>query len=84
MLTAPQGSLIQVTYTDITDPSDVSSTPPAIPMPAGTGAILVTDTLLDASQTLVGNTVQFAIQVVNTGSTNLPTVTLTNSFRPAL
>ncbi|MGA2788607.1 MAG: SdrD B-like domain-containing protein, partial [Verrucomicrobiota bacterium] len=80
VLTAPQGSLIQVTYTDITDPSDVSSDTAAIPMPAGTGAILVTDKLLTPSQTLVGNTVQFAIQVVNTGSTNLPTVTLTNSY----
>ena len=49
-------------------------------MPAGTGAIRVTDTLLTPSQTLVGNTVQFSLQVVNTGSTNLPTVTLTNSF----
>ena len=80
VLTAPQGSLIQVTYTDITDSSDVSSDTASIPMPAGTGAIRVTDTLLTPSQTLVGNTVQFSIQVVNTGSTNLPTVTLTNSF----
>ena len=69
-----------MTYTDITDSSDVSSDTASVPMPAGTGAILVTDTRLTPSQTLVGNTVQFNLQVVNTGSTNLPTVTLTNSF----
>ena len=80
VLTAPQGSLIQVTYTDTTDPSDVSSDTASVPMPAGTGAIHVTTALLTPSQTLVGNTVQCNIQVVNTGSTNLPTVTLTNSY----
>ena len=80
VLTAPPGSLLQVTYTDITDPSDVSSDTASVPMPAGTGALHVTTTLLTPSQTLVGGTVQVKIQVVNTGSTNLPTVTLTNSF----
>ena len=80
VLTAPPGSLIQVTYTDITDPADVTSDTASIPMPAGTGAIHVTATLLTSSQTLVGNTVQINFQVVNTGSTNLPTVILTNSY----
>ena len=79
-LTATQGSVIQVTYTDATDPADVTTDTATIPMPAGTGGIRVTATLLTASPTSVGNTVQFSLQVVNTGSTNLPTVTLTNSF----
>ena len=79
-LTATNGSYIQVTYTDPTDATDVTSDTASIPMPAGTGGIRVSDTLLTSSPTLVGNTVQFSLTVVNTGSTNLPTVTLTNSF----
>ncbi|MCX6924139.1 MAG: hypothetical protein NT154_13150, partial [Verrucomicrobia bacterium] len=79
-LTATNGSLIQVTYTDPIDASDVTSATASIPMPAGNGGIRVTDTLLTPSPALVGNSVQFSLQVVNTGSTNLPTVTFTNSF----
>ena len=79
-LTAPQGSLIQVSYTDPTDPSDTTSDTAIIPMPAGTGGIRVATTLLTPSPTLVGSTVQFNLQVVNTGSTNQPVVILTNSY----
>jgi uncharacterized repeat protein (TIGR01451 family) len=79
-LTAPQGSTLQVTYSDPTDSTDVTSDTAAVPTAPGTGAIQVTATLLTASPTVVSNTVQFNIQVVNTGSTNLPTVVLTNSF----
>ena len=82
ILFAPVGSSITVSYTDPEDSSDQSSaTATILPLP-GIPGVAVNKTLISPvnGQALVGDTMQFNLQVVNVGSTTLTNVSLTDNF----
>ncbi|QTN31576.1 DUF11 domain-containing protein [Akkermansiaceae bacterium] len=84
-LHAPQGSALTVNYVDPDDSSDTSSANATVPLPTGTPGISVSKTLLAPSdgQAVIGEAVQYRLRVVNTGSTTLSTVSLTDTFPAA-
>ena len=84
-LYAPVGSQITLTYTDPNDSTDQSSASAVIVPPPGVPGIAVNKTLISpaSGKAVVGDTVQFNLQVVNTGSTTLPNVVLTDTFPSA-
>ena len=82
VLYAPSGTLLYVTYTDPDDPTDQSDDTATVPLPSGTPGISVVKTLAQPADgtALVGETVQYDIQVVNIGSTVLTNVSLVDTF----
>ena len=84
-LHAPQGSALVVNYVDPNDSSDTSSASATVPLPTGTPGVAVAKTLLAPSdgQAMIGEAVQYRLRVVNTGSTTLETVSLTDTFPSA-
>lgn len=84
-LRAPVGDVLHVNYVDPTDPTDTSSDIATVPPPPGTPAVSVNKVLVAPADGLavVGEAVQFAIQVTNSGSTTLSSVSLTDTFPAA-
>jgi uncharacterized repeat protein (TIGR01451 family) len=82
VLRAPVGSLLTVSYVDPNDSSDTSSTTATIVPPPGVPGIAVNKSVISPAngQALVGDTVQFNLQIANTGSTTLTNVALTDTF----
>lgn len=81
-LNVSSGATLTVTYTDATDATDVTSDTATIkPATAGTAAVSVLKTLVSPANGIaeVGSTVQFNIQVANSGDLSLATVTLTDT-----
>ncbi len=83
ILYTPQGTLLEVFYTDPDDPTDQSGDTATVP--SSTPALSVTKLLASPvdGQARVGEAVQFTIQVTNTGNAALPTVSLTDLFPAA-
>jgi uncharacterized repeat protein (TIGR01451 family) len=84
-LYAPVGSVITASYADPTDPNDQSSATATIQVPANTPGVQVTKTLVSPanSQAGIGQTVQFNLQVINTGNTVLTNLSLADNFPSA-
>ncbi|MCX6895618.1 MAG: Ig-like domain-containing protein, partial [Verrucomicrobia bacterium] len=84
-LYAPVGAILTLTYTDPNDPGDVTTATTTIVPPPGTPGIGVTKSLITPAngQALVGDTVQFNLQIANTGSTTLTNIQLTDTFTAA-
>jgi uncharacterized repeat protein (TIGR01451 family) len=82
VLNAPAGSVITLSYTDPNDPTDQSTATATILPPAGVASLSVTKTLISPAngQAGSGTPVSFNLQVVNTGNTNLPVVTVTDIY----
>ncbi|MCE9614644.1 MAG: DUF11 domain-containing protein [Lentisphaerae bacterium] len=82
ILNAPAGTAITANYTDPNDPSDPCSDAATVPPPGATPDVRITKTLLLPAdgQTLVGGQAQFDVRVVNTGSTTLNPVQVTDTF----
>jgi uncharacterized repeat protein (TIGR01451 family) len=81
-LYAPIGSIITASYTDPNDPSfDSSATATIQPLP-GVPGVVMNKTLVSPSggQVGVGQPVTYNLQVVNTGSTVLTNVIVTDNF----
>jgi large repetitive protein len=79
---APVGTLLTLSYTDPGDASDhTTATATILPAP-GIPGIAVNKTLVTPAggKAIIGDAVQFNLQVVNTGSTILTNVTLTDTF----
>jgi uncharacterized repeat protein (TIGR01451 family) len=82
-LHAVLGDVLTVNYVDPTDPTDTGTDTATIPNLAP--AIRVNKTLLTPAdgQALVGEALQYAVQVINTGNTVLNTIGLTDTFPTA-
>lgn len=85
LLHAPAGSVLNVYYVDATDPADTSSAAATIPSAPGVAALAVQKTLVAPASgaARVGDTVQFSIRVINSGSTTAATVSVTDHFPAA-
>ena len=85
-LYAPVGSQITLTYADPNDSTDQSTATAVIVPPPGNPAIAVNKTIVSPAngKAVVGDTLQFNLQVINTGSTSLPNVALTDTFPGSL
>ncbi|MGA3163264.1 MAG: SdrD B-like domain-containing protein, partial [Verrucomicrobiota bacterium] len=84
-LNAPVGSILTVSYSDPTDPNDnTSATATILPSP-GTPGVVMNKTIVSPSggQVGVGRSATFNLQVVNTGSTTLTNVSVTDNFPSA-
>ncbi|MBL9113959.1 MAG: DNRLRE domain-containing protein [Verrucomicrobiaceae bacterium] len=81
-LHAEVGDLLTVVYVDPTDSTDTSSDTATVPPPPGVDGISVTKTLVSPSDgvAVIGESVSFSIQIVNTGSNALATVPVTDTF----
>ncbi|HLX71756.1 MAG TPA: SdrD B-like domain-containing protein, partial [Verrucomicrobiae bacterium] len=81
-LVAPVGSVLTASYTDPTDSSDHTTATAIVLPPPGVQGVLMTKTLVSPSSgpAVVGNPVVFNLQAVNTGSTTLTNVILTDNF----
>lgn len=84
-LYAPQGSALQVNYIDPDDATDTSSDTATVPLPAGTPGVTLAKTLVTPTdgQAMVGGAVQFRLRVINTGSTTLSSVSVTDTYPAA-
>jgi large repetitive protein len=84
-LVAPVGSVLTVSYSDPTDPTDNTSATATVQPPPGVPGILMTKTIVSPSggQVGVGKSVVYNLQVVNTGSTTLTNVSITDTFTSA-
>ncbi|WP_040549672.1 carboxypeptidase regulatory-like domain-containing protein [Pedosphaera parvula] len=85
-LNAPAGSGLTVTYTDPTNPLDTSSDSAIIKTVASPNPVIsLFKTLVDPANgnVLLGQNVQFNIQVVNPGSVTVTNVKLTDTFPSA-
>ena len=82
VLLAPVGALLTLSYTDPNDSSDTSSATATIQPPPGVPGVLASKTLIAPAngQAVVGDTVQFNLQVVNSGSTVLSSLSITDAF----
>ena len=79
---APVGSVLTANYSDPTDPTDnTSATATILPAP-GVPGVAMNKTLVSPSggQVTVGKPVTFNLQIVNTGSTILANVSVTDNF----
>ena len=81
-LSAPTGSVLNVTYTDPTDPTDSASDTAIVPPASATTSVAVTKTLIAPvdGQIIVGEAAQFRIRVTNNGTTNLDVVSLADTY----
>jgi len=81
-LYAPVGSVLTASYSDPTDPTDnTSATATILPPPGVPGIVINTTTASPANgQVSLGQPVTFGLQVVNTGSTTLLNVSVTDNF----
>jgi uncharacterized repeat protein (TIGR01451 family) len=82
LLLAPVGSVLTVSYSDPTDPSDnTSATATILPSP-GVSGVVMNKTILSPSggQVGTGQPVTYNLQVVNNGSTVLTNVIVTDNF----
>ena len=84
-LNAPAGTVLNVTYTDPADPTDTSSATATVLTPPGVPGLAITKTLVTPAdgQAGVSETLQFNLLVVNSGSTVLTNVLLTDTFPAA-
>lgn len=84
-LNAPLGTVLDVSYTDPTDATDTSSDTATVPAAVGTPDVTVSKVLVSPAdgQAAVGENVQFQIQITNSGSTTLNTVSLVDNFPDA-
>ena|GEM_PF-1011157 len=81
-LYAPVTTVLTLNYTDPTDATDPCSAIATVPPTPGTPSLSVTKTLVlpaDGQATL-GEAVQYQLQVINNGSTNLNPVTVFDNF----
>ena len=85
VLFASAGSVIAVSYVDPTDSNDESSSTATIQVPPNTPGVKLTKSLVSPAngQTGVGATVQFNLQVVNTGNTVLTNLSIVDNFPSA-
>ncbi len=81
-LYAPVGSILTVNYSDPTDPADNSSATATIKPLPGISGVAMNKTMVAPSggQVGVGQPVTYNLQVVNTGSTVLTNVVVTDNF----
>ena len=81
-LTAPVGSILTVSYIDPTDASDSTSATANIQPLPGVPGVVMNKTILSPSggQVGVGQPVTYNLQVVNVGSTTLPSLKITDTF----
>ncbi|MEY2427126.1 MAG: large repetitive protein, partial [Verrucomicrobiota bacterium] len=85
LLLAPVGSVLTTSYTDPNDSSDQSSASGTIQPAPGVPGLAVNKTIVSPAngQALVGDTVLFNLQAINTGSTSLTNITLVDNFPSA-
>jgi hypothetical protein len=81
-LTAPVGSILTVNYTDDTDPSDSTSATATIQPLPGVPGLSISKTIVSPTggQVGVGQPVVYNLQIVNVGSTTLPSLRITDTF----
>ncbi|MDB6066752.1 MAG: type fimbrial biosis protein PilY1 [Pedosphaera sp.] len=84
-LYAPVGTILTASYSDPTDPTDNTSATAAVQPPPGVPGVAMNKTILSPSggQIGVNQPVTYNLQVVNTGSTILPNLSITDSFPSA-
>ena len=84
-LYAPVGSLLTATYDDPNDPSFDSSATATIQPAPGVPGVTISKTILSPSGGKVGisQPVTYNLQVVNSGSTTLPNLSISDTFSPA-
>ena len=85
-MNAPGGAGLTVTYTDLLNPSDITSDSAIVRLPPGPKPVLSLFKRLVSpanSTVLLNNTVQFNIVLANPGSVNVTNVTLTDTFPSA-
>jgi uncharacterized repeat protein (TIGR01451 family) len=85
ILQAPAGAILTATYADPGDATDQSSASATVLAPPGTSSVSVQTTLASPvdGQATVGESVVFEVRVVNSGTTTLNTVAVTDSFPAA-
>jgi uncharacterized repeat protein (TIGR01451 family) len=84
-LYAPVGSVLTASYSDPTDATDNSSATATILPPPGVSGVKMTKTLVSPASgpASVGQPVIYNLQIVNTGSTTLTNVVVTDNFPSA-
>ncbi|MBI3882634.1 MAG: tandem-95 repeat protein, partial [Verrucomicrobia bacterium] len=79
-LLAPAGAVLIVNYTDPNDSADHTSATASISAPVASVAVSKVLVVPADGQAGIGEPVQFTLQVINTGTTTLTNVTLTDLF----
>ena len=81
-LYCPVGSILTATYTDPTDASDTTTATATIQPPPGVPGVAINTTLVSPTggQVSLGQPLTVNLQVVNTGSTTLTNLTVTDDF----
>ena len=84
-LYAPVGSILTVYYSDPTDPTDNTSATATVLPPPGVAGVVMNKTILSPSggQVGVSNNITFNLQAINTGNTNLPSLSISDTFPTA-
>ena len=79
---APIGSLLTATYDDPNDPSFDSSATATIQPAPGVPGVTINKTILSPSggQIGIGQPVTYNLQIINSGSTNLPNLSISDTF----
>ncbi|HMP77294.1 MAG TPA: SdrD B-like domain-containing protein, partial [Kiritimatiellia bacterium] len=82
VISAPAGSLLALDYVDPDDPTDPCSAVAVVPAAPGTPGLSLTKTLIAPAdgQAVLGEGIQFRLRAVNTGSTVLNPVSVTDTF----
>jgi uncharacterized repeat protein (TIGR01451 family) len=85
-LHAPVGSILTANYTDPADPADTTTATATVLPPPGVPGVAINTTLVSpsGSQVSLGQPATFNLQVVNTGSTTLTNLTVTDDFPTGL
>ncbi|MEI7437298.1 MAG: SdrD B-like domain-containing protein, partial [bacterium] len=83
IMIAPAGSVLQVFYVDPNDPADVSGAIAIVPTAPGVPGLTVQKTLISpaSGQALIGDTLQFQILIINSGSTTQSTVSVVDTYQ---
>ncbi len=84
-LFAPAGSILTANYSDPTDPTDNTSATATVQPAPGVPGVVISKTIISplSGQVGIGQPVTFNLQVVNSGSTTLPNVSVSDTYSAA-
>jgi uncharacterized repeat protein (TIGR01451 family) len=84
-LFAPAGSILTANYSDPTDPTDNTSATATVQPAPGVPGVVISKTIVAplSGQVGIGQPVTFNLQVVNSGSTTLPNVSVSDTYSAA-
>ena len=86
ILYAPAGTVLEVNYQDVNDPTDICTATARVPLPGDLPGINISKTVVDPTRgwVLVGDTLTYRVRVVNSGARTLNNVTVTDTYPPEL